>query len=319
MPEKTTRRSFVKGSLAASAGVTLGMSLEERVLLAQAAKAGETKGPARPAGAKSTLPVGKIGDRKMSRLILGGNLIGGWAHARDLLYVSALLKHYFTEEKILETLAIAEAHGINTVNTHPDATKVIQRYRRECKGKMLWMVQAFPNPANELASILESINAGADAVYIQGGIGDQLVREGKGKVIGKALELIQSRALPAGVAGHDLDVIVACRKAKLEPDFYVKTLHCHDYWSGPDRKGRDNSWCPQPEKTIETMRAIRKPWVAYKVMAAGAIHPRKAFRHAFENGADFVLAGMFDWQIAEDVKIASAILARLKRPRPWRG
>jgi hypothetical protein len=36
----------------------------------------------------------------VSRLILGGNLIGGQAHSRDLIYVSNLIRNYFTDEKI---------------------------------------------------------------------------------------------------------------------------------------------------------------------------------------------------------------------------
>ena len=66
------------------------------------------------------------------------------------------------------------------------------------------------------------------------------------------------------------------------------------------------------------MKTVEKPWFAFKVMAAGAIPPDNAFRYAFENGADHVLAGMFDFEIAEDVAIANKILANVKRARPWR-
>jgi hypothetical protein len=53
-------------------------------------------------------------------------------------------------------------------------------------------------------------------------------------------------------------------------------------------------------------------------MAAGAIPPSNAFRFAFERGADCILAGMFDYEIAEDVKLASEALDRAKtRARPW--
>ena len=38
---------------------------------------------------------------------------------------------------------------------------------------------------------------------------------------------------------------------------------------------------------------------------AGAIPPTTAFRYAFLHGADFVLAGMFDYEIADDVKTAT--------------
>ena len=55
-------------------------------------------------------------------------------------------------------------------------------------------------------------------------------------------------------------------------------------------------------------------------MAAGAIHPKEAFRYAFERGADFVCAGMYDFQMVEDVNIALDALAQpalASRPRPW--
>ena len=68
------------------------------------------------------------------------------------------------------------------------------------------------------------------------------------------------------------------------------------------------------------MKTVRKPWIAFKVMAAGAIPPNDAFRYSFENGADFVLAGMFDFEISQDIALAKEILAaKPTRQRPWRG
>jgi hypothetical protein len=66
------------------------------------------------------------------------------------------------------------------------------------------------------------------------------------------------------------------------------------------------------------MKTVEKPWIAFKVMAAGAIPPKNAFRYAFEKGADHVLAGMFDFEIAEDANIAKTAMADVKRTRPWR-
>ena len=65
---------------------------------------------------KGTLPKGKIGDHEICRMVLGGNLIGGWAHSRDLLYVPELFKAYNSEKKIYETLILAEKAGINAIN-----------------------------------------------------------------------------------------------------------------------------------------------------------------------------------------------------------
>ena len=49
------------------------------------------------------LPRGNLGGLEVSRLILGGNLIGGFSHSRDLLYVSQLFKAYNTDRKVFET------------------------------------------------------------------------------------------------------------------------------------------------------------------------------------------------------------------------
>ncbi|HWW01651.1 MAG TPA: twin-arginine translocation signal domain-containing protein [Candidatus Acidoferrum sp.] len=53
-------------------------------------------------------------------------------------------------------------------------------------------------------------------------------------------------------------------------------------------------------------------------LAAGAIPPRAGFQHAFANGADFVAAGMFDFQIAEDASILpGSVQAAQNRERDW--
>ncbi len=148
-------------------------------------------------------------------------------------------------------------------------------------------------------------------------------------------------ASPAASAPTCCGVVQECEKNKIAADFYIKTFHHHRYESaatvtalaghGPgltekalDLKTLDGNhdamWCYTPEETTAFMKGVTKPWIAFKVMAAGAIPPPDAFRYAFENGADFVLAGMFDYEIAEDVRIATETLAGLpKRARPWRG
>jgi hypothetical protein len=86
----------------------------------------------------------------------------------------------------------------------------------------------------------------------------------------------------------------------------------------------DNSWCKDPQAVVDFMAGVKKPWIAFKVLAAGALQPRAAFPHAFTSGADFILVGMFDWQIEEDAKLAKHVLAVVagassKRSRPWYG
>jgi hypothetical protein len=119
-------------------------------------------------------------------------------------------------------------------------------------------------------------------------------------------------------------VIVACEKAKLDVDFYQNTFHTRNYATAqkPDDKADfgsfDNAWCINADEVTEIMKGVQKPWIAFKVMDAGAIPAAEAFQNSFDNGADFVLAGMFDFQIAEDAQIARDAIAKAKRSRPWR-
>lgn len=264
---------------------------------------------------KGRLPYGKIGNVTLSRMILGGNLMGGWAHARDLIYVSSLVKSYHHRDKIFETLAIAERCGVNTVLTNPLLCGVVNDYWRnggriqfisDCGGK------------NVLDMIQKSIDNGACACYIQGAVADKLVREQKFDLIAQGLELIRRNKLPAGIGGHQLATVQACVERGLRPDFWMKTLHQTNYWSAAPTPEHDNIWCDDPVATAEYMKQLKEPWIAFKVLAAGALHPKVGFKHAFEAGADFICVGMYDFQMVEDVNIAIDVFkGGLVRQRQW--
>jgi hypothetical protein len=77
-------------------------------------------------------------------------------------------------------------------------------------------------------------------------------------------------------------------------------------------------WCRNPQETIEYMATLKQPWIAFKVLAAGAIPVQDGLKFAFEGGADFCCVGMFDFQVREDAIIAQKLLAGdIKRSRSW--
>jgi hypothetical protein len=320
MSTRLTRRDFVKATALATTAAPLALRGEQA---AGPPAAPAFSGPLPPQ--KETLPMGKIGGAQFSRLMLGGNLISGYAHSRDLTYVAELMKRYNTDAKVLETLEMAETHGINVVNSWvKDGIAQLQQHWKR-GGKMKWISQARVNADGGLDQFKMAADLGATAIHVTGDVADRLVREGQMDTIVRILELVRSLKCSAGVGAHGLGTIVACEKARINPDFYVKTFHSHEYHTAPkadetDDLGRyDNSWCKDPEEVTEVMVNVRQPWIAFKVLAAGAIPPQRGFRYAFESGADFILVGMFDWQVAEDVKIARDVLGDLKRHRPWRG
>ena len=268
---------------------------------------------------KGTLPFAKIGNVELSRMFMGCNLIGGWAHSRDLIYVPDLVKKYHTQRKVFETLQLGEQCGMNAIILNTSLTPLINAYWKETRGKMQFISDC-AGVGDVDRGIRVSIDSGAAACYIQGEITERILREGHSfEIVGEWLEKIRKEGVPAGIGAHSLEVIKQCVALGLKPDYWVKTLHHTNYWSAKPVEQHDNIWCTNPEETIAYMNGLEEPWIAFKVLAAGAIHPNEGFKYAFEGGADFICVGMYDFQIVDDVNIAADILSQpLNRQRPWR-
>ena len=120
----TTRRGFL-GAAAAS-------GLAASFLQSSPASADDASPEAKPkpAADPASMPQGKIGKAQISRLIMGGNLIGGWLHSRDLLYVSRLSLAYNSEAKIFETFDLALAHGVTAIIIDQSQVPVVAAYNK---------------------------------------------------------------------------------------------------------------------------------------------------------------------------------------------
>ena len=296
MAELLNRRHFLGKTLGISSTIAAGLSLEEKVLLAQM----KENSPVQKSGNNGKkLARGKIGDVEISRLICGGNLFDGFAHSRKLTYVSSLMKHYFTPEKIMDTLELCEQNGINTtiLLCWDHTVNVLERYRRERGGKIQWIAQSF-DQIGQLECVKMAVDHGAVGFFIQGANCDTFINEGRTDYVAEILETARSNGLIAGAGSHTLNVPKTLDKMDIEFDFYFKTINSVDYWS------------ESPAEVAAFMKTVDKPWIAFKVLGAGVVRkPREGFELAFEMGADFLNVGMFDFQVVEDAALVSDILA----------
>lgn len=299
---------------------------------------------------KGKLPTGKIGKQEISRLVAGGNLIGGWSHARDLIYADTLFKAYNTEQKVYETLMLAEKAGINTINIGFPSNPLLAKYKKITGSKIKVISQIGPNLNNQklaevgpntnkklfYENIDKAIDFGVDIIQVQGNWCDWLVRDHKIEVIHEMIEHIRAQGYTAGLAAHSVESLIACADQGIIPDYYMKTMHHDLYWSAHPREYRvpfevdgknyldhnrfhNNMFCLFPERTVDFVSKATVPVMGFKVLAAGAIEPKDGFKWAYDNGADFICVGMFDFQVVSNVNTAIDCIKNTQRTRPWHG
>jgi hypothetical protein len=307
MTSKISRRCLIGKTLGVSAGLAAATSFEHRALLAQLSARRE--GQPIEEEPVQDLPMGSFGGRKVSRLVIGGNLISGSAHAGEIVYQSDFMTHYFDTDRIFKTWTIAERNGINTtlMRCDPHIIEHYGRFLRERGGKLHWITQTAPEQGDPVQNAKLARDNGSFAVYLHGGVSDGLVEEGKVDQIGEAVEGFKKLGVFSGVAAHKLETIQAVEKAAIDPDFYMFTINKVNYLSS------------DPTAIDNYMEKINRPWIGFKVLGAGRDHPKEGFRHAFQRGADLIAVGMFDWQVRNDSATAKELLAGdLERRRPWR-
>ena len=247
MKNALNRREFIRNSVLATTALTASANLPA----ATAATPVSTP-------PKGSLPTGKIGKLNITRLILGGNLLTRYHHSHGLGYVGKLVKSYNTDVKVRETIELAEASGINTlsVNVTPAVCKVLNDHRKN-GGKIQWIlyttssIEEFDAYRDELHRMASD---GTEAIYIWGCHADVYAPQGKLDVLRRAVEEVKLLDLPCGIGAHDLRSIQVVEKAGIPVDFYIKTLHHHQYNAAP-RGGEATHvvseepgyWCKNPE------------------------------------------------------------------------
>jgi len=267
--------------------------------------------PAPPEITANPLPAGRLGNLKVSRLIGGHNLVCFPAIAGDGRDAPQLPPAHSPDEKILATFALYEKVGINTAFLQITGPMVATagRYVTEREGKLQWIAQLVIDAQGRSRDLDLAMKLGVHAACIRGIEGDRYA-ERQIDVLAKAMEELKACKIPVGLGGYNIDTMIAAEKARLPVDFYVKTFNnANTSMSGENAPG----------ETAEIFAEIEKPWIAFRVLGPGRMSARDGFKRAFGDGADFVSAGMFDFQLAEDARLVRELLAgKLARARPWR-
>ena len=264
---RVDRRVFLGGSVA---GTISGMVVAASGAGASRGSGGEPPkgGPAARSSveSQSDMPYGMIGKAKISRLMLGGNLVTGCMHcARPGLTSARCSGRTSPKRRSSRRFRLAEEHGINTVfesgagvrpalqqgvrrphADHPQHPSRVEPGRAETPGE----IQAHVDGGRSGA-----LRLGRGRRHAHEGRPDRRDRPGRSRSPRRPA----SRSASAAIR---FPVPMACEKAKVPCDFYVKTFHSDDYPSATPKESRkdyiwldggkgwyDNMWCINPEET----------------------------------------------------------------------
>jgi hypothetical protein len=288
-----TRRAFLHQAAGLAAGLT-----------ATASQTGAATEPS--VKADPTLPTVKLGKNQVTRLIIGGNPIYGYSHFNKILSQSQTEWH--TPDRVVALLKRCEQAGINCwQNSYADRTlQDLERYR-EAGGTMHWLCLGKPDWDQHPDRIDDAAKHKPIGIAPHGALAERLHRQKKLGVLTDLLKRIHDQGVLAGLSAHNPALIELAEDKGWEVDYYMCCLY---YLTRPREEfqkllGADlplgEIYLPSdPPRMLKVIRAVKKPCLTYKVLAAGRriaskAEVRECFKTTLDNikPADALIVGMY--------------------------
>lgn len=240
------------------------------------------------------MPTTRIGNLTVGRLALGGNPISGFSHGNPARTKAML--DYFTAENAKKLLARCEECGVSTAFMRADnhVIRLMREYWNE-GGRIQWVAQTATG-VDQVENIKKAKQFGASAVYLHGGTMEDSFSAGRQEDVHRQIETIREQGLPAGCASHYPPYLLEIQDRGWDPDFYMVCMYHIDGYKGKLGIEQDEKFRHEDRgKALQAIARLEKPCFAYKIMAAGRISPREAFKEAFAavKPTDGVTVGMF--------------------------
>lgn len=319
-PEPTTRRQFLQQAASLAVGANALTQLGEAASAATSSSA-------------PLLPTIQLGPHAVTRLIIGGNPIYGHSHFNKIL--SRYQTEWHTPERVVELLKHCEGKGINTwQNSYTERTLAdLDRYRA-AGGKMHWLCLGKPDWDDNPHRIDEVAKRKPIGIAPHGALAERLHRQNKLPVLTDLLKRIRDQGVRVGLSAHNPGLIELAEQKGWDVDYYMCCLY---YLTRPADETRTllggelplgEIYLPSdPPRMFKVIRSVRKPCLAYKILAAGRkiespAQVRQSFESAFSNlkPTDGVIVGMYQQftdQAGENASLVREICSR--QPQPGRG
>ena len=238
----------------------------------------------------------EIAGVKFSRLALGGDLIAGHAHARDLIWTDEFMRRYNSGVTLGRTVRYCLHCGVDAVFAEPPFLAPMCAEAKAVGKELKFFVNCASAEDAKLAA-----GGGAKGVYLRPEVADGLARKGDTNGIQKLVAELKSASLPVGIGAEDVSTVKFCAEIGVVPDYWVLAFHSLDYPAARMETKCNNIWCVDPKAAAAYMKTRKEPWVAIRGLAGGALDPVKAYKYAKDNGATAVAIDLLDYRIVETV------------------
>lgn len=271
--------------------------------------AGETAAAApiegKPYPDSRAFPTVQFGKTKITRLVLGGNPFGGYSHS--VQKISDLMREYFTVPRITDLIMHAEEEGITTMETHyaPNVDAGL-RAARDRGSRMQWICLSHAGEDSMLKDIVALKPIG---IAHHGNRTDDYFHAGNRQIVLDYVKKIHDLGIFAGVSSHCPKHIAIIEDSGWENDFYMTCLYYLTRTQDELRliygdtlvNEREEPFVKgDPERMTAVIRSVKKPCLAFKLLAAGrnCISPERiedCFKFAYSHikPIDAAIVGMY--------------------------
>ncbi|MDT8300196.1 MAG: hypothetical protein RQ760_01850 [Sedimentisphaerales bacterium] len=289
------RREFLSQFSAAVTGSTLALANARGQNLSA-----EKTSPAAP-----LLPMIRLGNHRVTRLIVGSNPISGYSYMGPIL--DRHMKQYFTPDRIGEFLLACEREGINTHQfSRPEEMGPVFRKLRDRGSKMKFICLHSDRSTTSVEKVVTDTEP--IAIVHHGGATDKLFRDGKSGQVRDFVKRVKDTGVLAGVSAHNPDCIKQVANEGWDVDFFMT---CFYYLTRTPEELKKmppvvtaqigySFFVSDPMTMTKVARQVDQPCLGFKILAAGRMCERDyeieaAFKFAFEHlkSTDGVIVGMY--------------------------
>jgi hypothetical protein len=237
-------------------------------------------------------------------------------------------KSWHTPERVVELLQRCEKASINTwQNSYAERTLQDVERVREAGVKFHWLLLGKPDWDQHPEHIDDAAKHKPIGIAPHGALAEKLHRQNKLTVLTDLLKRIRDKGVLVGLSGHNPALIELAEEKGWDVDYYMCCLYYRTRTNEEYQKllggvlPLGEIYLPtDPPRMFKVIQAVKKPCLAYKILAAGRrIGTPAEVRQCFETAlasikpTDAVLVGMYQQfgdQVGDNAKLVQEICSR---------